>query len=141
VKTWQGTNGIRAALSRREGTTTRTAQIAPGEFRVFGFVDLIGTGEVDVDVNFPVSFVDLPVITGSGIMAEGQSLVAGEYPIWNVGGASLVYDEKPGGSRLYRGARLAIVCSGHEGMLSTATWIAQGRALVNPARPSVEMMT
>lgn len=131
-------NSLRSALGQRDSARDRQLEIQASEYWVDGEIGLTGPGEADVDVVFPVYFVKPPVLGGTGYLEEGVSLVTGEYPSITVMPASFTYDEMPGGTRIYTGARLSIVYSGTDGAPAVCQWWARGIALVNPARSTIQ---
>jgi hypothetical protein len=129
---------IRQAFEHRRGEVERGRAVEGGVFIVEGVIALTGTGEATVDVNFPVRFIEKPVLVGGGGAADNQRIVVGEYPRWNVGVLRWhrVIDEEFPDQPTYKGCTLLIIVEGATQdattFLSEAYWSARGKALNNP---------
>lgn len=132
-----GIHGITSALANRDARRQSVVDLGGGHFAVYGEIELANIGKTDFDVKFPIGFIVRPFISCSGFLAEGETYAAADEPSYDISGLSLTYEEKPGGSRVYTGARLVVLARGREGVRSYVTWKAEGRALTNPARPTV----
>lgn len=96
-----------------------------------GFVEVAGAGEGLVDINFPVWFLEVPVMSFGGELGPNEVLVDGSFPTLNVMVKSWVRTAK-NGTDYYTGATLIIVTTGSVAQRATAHWQGEGRALVNP---------
>lgn len=129
---------IRRAIESRRGTVERSRAMTGGIYVVDGIIELVGVGEVTIDVSFPVTFIEMPIVIGGGGVAENQRIVAGEFPSWRVGVRQwdLRIDPAFPDSPTYRGCNLVIVVDGarddENTFQSRAFWMARGRALTNP---------
>lgn len=129
---------LRRGLERRRGTVERARANEGGVYIVEGIIELVGIGEVTVDVRFPVTFVQKPILLGNGGVAENQRIVPGSFPTWDVGVLrwDRIYGSDTPDTPRYRGARLIVVVTGafedETTFESEAYWSARGRALTNP---------
>lgn len=129
---------IRRALESRRGEVERSRSVQGGMYVVDGIIDLRGTGEATVDVKFPVTFIEMPIILGGGAVAPNQRIVPGEFPSWRVGVRAweLAINPETPDSPTYKGCTLVIVVDGASADETTfqshAFWTARGRALTNP---------
>lgn len=129
-------HSLPGALEGRRHEVERSTSILADRLEVEGFVELTGAGEATLEVEFPVAFTEIPSISDGGHLIEGQVLVAGQFPRWNVGVAQWrTMPNRPGAAPLYTGALLVIVAEGPEGMRSVAHYQFRGRALRNPISP------
>lgn len=134
---------LRRALEARRGEVERDRGMSGGIYIVEGIVDLLGTGEVIVDVLFPVTYVEKPLVFGGGGVADNQRVIPGEFPRWDVGvhrwnrGAQPDTPDSP----TYYGCSLLIIVEGaiddEDTFQSEAYWTARGRALTNPIVPGL----
>ena len=129
---------IRRALESRRGEVERSRSVAGGMYVIDGIISLTGTGEATVDVKFPVTFIEMPVVVGGGGVAPNQRIVPGEFPSWRVGVREwdiVISDDVPD-SPTYRGCTLVVLVDGarddETSFQSFAFWMARGRALTNP---------
>lgn len=134
---------LRKAVEQRRGQVEADRAIQGGHMVAEGIIDLLGTGEVTVEVPFPVTFVEMPIVLGGGIVGVNQRIVPGEFPTVDV--QVLRFDEiinpaTPDSPR-YRGCTLIIVVEGaaddEDTYKSHAWWTARGRALTNPVTGAV----
>lgn len=129
---------LRRSLETRRGDVERDRAIAGGIYVVDGVIDLLGTGEVTVDVSFPVTFTEMPFVTGGGAAAPNQRIVPGEFPTWRVGVRAwdLIINPAAPDNPRYKGCTLVVVVDGSAADAATfksfAFWMARGRALTNP---------
>jgi hypothetical protein len=129
---------IRRALEARRGEVERSRSVAGGIYVVEGIIELWRVGEATVDVRFPVTFVEMPVVIGGGGVSPNQRIVPGEFPTWRVGVREWDIDipvDTPD-SPTYKGCTLVIVVDGARDdqtiFQSFAFYQASGRALTNP---------
>lgn len=131
-------NNIRRSIESRRGTVERSRAVAGGVYTVDGIIDLTGTGELTVDVLFPVTFTEMPILVGGGGVAPNQRILPNEFPTWSVGvrdwnlGIDPDFPDMP----TFKGATLIIIVTGATADSTTfqsrAFWTARGRALTNP---------
>lgn len=98
-------------------------------------VELIGVGEATYDVNFPVTFLEMPFVKATGHAADNSVIVAGAFPEWKIGVRAWKTTARLDlpDTLTYRGATLVIVCRGvGTDFESSIMWSAYGRALTNP---------
>jgi hypothetical protein len=115
-----------------------TGQVAHLE----GRIRLDQPGEALVDVTFPVTFIEIPIISGDGWDLEpGSALEAGNFPrVRSCGAVFFAYYESSTGARFYTGARLAIEATGHTGMQLNVHVTITGKALTNPTKRDPELL-
>lgn len=126
-----------APLEERRGTANRLDAITGKLHSVQGFIEIIGSGEALLDVNFPVWFMDKPTFTFGGEMAPDQVLTTGQYPMLSVLVHRWRMKDYPNGVSYYAGATLIIVTTGTDDQKLLGHWQAQGKALRNPTGETV----
>lgn len=136
--------GPQAALAQRQSREAVATGMAASLEEVVGIVPVIGTGEVLLEVNFPVLFTgeDLTIygsgalVTPEGAPTEGDlfdilGLTQGSFPTWQVGVAAwrttVVNDVA-----VTTGAAFAIVVTGTSTQESVVSFTVRGMALRNP---------
>lgn len=105
--------------------------------RVTEFITIQGVGQLLFPVVFPVLFTELPGISTSFHLQEGQ--VQGDvFAGFDAGAQSWVSRELlPGsGSRYYSGATLILKTEGSDGQILVGHVHFEAMALVNPSTPS-----
>lgn len=124
-------SSLNAAMQQRQGTVARERSFEGGHHRVLGFVDINGAGEGLVDIQFPVSFREVPAMSFGGELGPNEVLKDGKFPTVSVMVKSWATTQK-NGATYWVGATLIIVSTGSTDQKVTADWQAEGRALVNP---------
>lgn len=119
-------------LESRRAAVGRIDAMGAKVHRVQGFLTVDGAGEAAVEVAFPVWFIERPLCTFGGEMAENESPEAGGFPTVSVVVLAWAFQDYPGGVRYYSGARLAVVTTGRDGHQMLVHWQAEGKALRNP---------
>ena len=92
-----------------------------------------GVGESVITVNFPVHYIEKPLITCGAELAPGIGLTDGSFPTHSVTVVMWRYDDIGANTVLYVGAMLAVRTTGAEGTNLIMSWKAEGRAITNPA--------
>lgn len=127
----------RDPMSQVEHHRRRSEQIQEftvKQHRVTHFIDVDGAGEVSVDVNFPVKFIEKPAISsGAAELRDGEVLTAGQFPTANCTVVKWVLDELDETRVYYVGAQLGVVTTGPESQKLTVHVSMEGRALRNPS--------
>lgn len=102
--------------------------------RVTSRVLVVGTGEVSIDVKFPVRFGERPIFTFGGELGENQSPTGGIYPTISavVQSWDKVDEIQPGYGGYYLGATILVVTTGREGQRMWLHWAMEAKALRNP---------
>lgn len=121
-----------APLEARRGAANRLDSITGKLHCIQGFIEIIGSGEALLDVNFPVWFLEHPNFTFGGEMAPNQILTAGQYPMLSILVHRWAMREFPAGVSYYSGATLIVVSSGADDQRLIGHWRAEGKALRNP---------
>jgi len=133
-----GAVGSRPA-ERRRAEVNRIDAFAIKTTRVNGRQLVKGTGELIVDVNFPVLFTELPSLSFGAHMEDGEVPEALNLPTVSTVVLSWLktHEDRVGGGLgmpgWFRGARLAIVTTGRTGHKVWVHWQAEGKAIRNPA--------
>lgn len=106
---------------------------------------IVGTGEVLIDVRFPVAFIKAPSVTTGGELSAESIAVPGQFPTLSAV-VNQWYIEDPdldlyGGSlrRYYRGAVMACVVTGPGTQKMLLHWTFSGMALTNPGAGTFEV--
>lgn len=102
-------------------------------FKVWGLIDIEGTGEALFDVTFPVHFVEFPSFGRGWSLMEGEVITTGSYPTCDLGVHSLTHDDDDQTQlRYYTGAKLIIIPTGLETQHLVGHYSFEGRAIVPP---------
>lgn len=120
-------------LEQRRQDVRRIDTMTVKVTRVSGRILVVGTGEVSVDVPFPVAFAERPIFNFGGELDENHRATAGVYP--TVSAVVVNWDKKgelPGVDGRYIGSSLAIVTSGVEGQQMWIHYSFEGKAIRNP---------
>lgn len=121
----------------RRGTANRLDAITGKLHSVQGFIDIIGSGEAILDVNFPVWFLEKPTFTFGAEMAPDQVLTTGQYPMVSIIVHRWAMKDFPQGVSYFAGATLIIVTTGTDEQKLIGHWQAQGKALRNPGGETI----
>jgi len=101
---------------------------------VSGRVLVSGTGELNVDVNFPVWFCERPIFTFGGELDENHSPLATLFP--TISAVVINWEKKKEVEGVvdgyYIGASVAVVTTGRSGQALWLHWTVKGKALTNP---------
>lgn len=129
-----GEVGRRLAVSRRR----QQANVNDGRamqskvFSVYGSVHLDSPGEVIVDVDFPVKFIERP-ISLFGAQYDGNSKpILGAFPTINAMVVQWKMSELSNQRKYYIGATIGIKASGLNNQQYFLDYLFQGMAMVNP---------
>lgn len=129
---------LQRALEQRRGTLERAADITGGLYIAEGSFEVLRTGEATVDIQFPVTYTEMPHVHATGAAGENQQIVPGEFPEWNVGVLrwDRIVNRSLPDSVTYRGCTLIVRIRGAASAASTFQsvifWTASGIALTNP---------
>jgi len=127
--------GIQRPLERRRWNVDRIGSLSVRLYRVSGKVLVRGSGEVAVDVTFPVTFIEEPVLSFGAALEANQALEAGNFPTISVVATGWNRREKVVGGEVgfyYDGATLSIVTTGKTDQLIWVHWSAEAKAFRNP---------
>lgn len=116
-------------FQQRQAAQQRASNAQARVFRIHGFIAVSGTGMSTQDVNFPVRFLELPALSFSWSLEDGQQLQQANFPRVDVGVARWLYEEHPMQVRYYAGAQLAITASGRGDQKLIVHWQAEGRTI------------
>lgn len=126
-----------APFEARRGAANRLDAATGKLHSIQGFIEISGSGEALLDVNFPVWFLERPTFTYGGEMAADQVLVAGQYPMLSVLVHRWLKKDYPNGVSYFAGATLIIVTTGPAEQRLLGHWQAQGKALRNPTGETI----
>ncbi len=121
-----------APFDARRGAVNRMESMSGRVHRVQGFFTVTGAGEVSVEVDFPVWFIENPVITFGGELAPNEFPEAGSYPTVSVVVLAWKKEDRPGDVSYFIGAHLGAVTTGKSGQILIVHWQMEGKALINP---------
>lgn len=121
-----------APLEARRGAAARLDSLSGKVHTIMGFFDLINAGEALIDVNFPVWFLQRPLVHFGAEMAEGQVLTAGAYPTISLVVHRWTMKDYPNNVSYFAGATLVAVSTGVDDQRLIVHWSATGVALRNP---------
>ena len=118
-------------IDQRVNQRDRAASMNIAPTRLSGFMNVTGTGEVSVDVAFPIWFIEKPSLTFGAELADGHSPEATNFPTVSV--MVLKWRTETRGLGTYWvGATLGVVTTGKEGHETIVHWQAEAKALQNP---------
>lgn len=126
---------MQRSLEGRRWTVDRVESMGVHLFRCAGKTLVRGSGEVAVDVYFPVTFTEEPVMTFGGALDLNEPLEDGNFPTVSCVVAKFLKKEKQQGEDAglyYVGATLAIVTTGRADQFMNVHWVAEARAFQNP---------
>lgn len=128
---------LNVATERRRGDLIRNVNSSATTHVVRGSNSIDGSGEILLDVAFPVVFIQPPIFLYGAELAPGNVLVSGSFPVmsalvhyWDVDQPDL---ELFGSTRRqhFRGAQLAITATGPETQRMFLHWQFTGMAVTN----------
>lgn len=125
-----------APLEDRRGTVNRVESMSGRDHFVQGHLTLAGAGEASIEVRFPVWFIEKPIFTFGGELAEGESPTQTKYPTISAVVLRWILQEYPGDIHYWSGAILGAVSTGIPEQNLVLHWQFQGRALRNPTSDS-----
>lgn len=126
-----------APFEARRGAAERMDSATGRVHSIQGFMEIVGSGEALLDVNFPVWFLEKPTFTFGGEMAVDQVLTVGAYPMLSVIVHRWRMKDFPNGVSYFAGATLIVVTTGTPEQKLIGHWEAQGKALRNPSGETV----
>lgn len=103
-------------------------------FKVSGLIKVVGIGDAQARVAFPVNFVDKPVLHFGGELDYGQPTRSfGSFPTWSASVLTWNFLFKPDGAFVYVGAILGIVVTGLSSQIMNIHWSVEGIGLRTPS--------
>jgi hypothetical protein len=123
---------VQAALAAAQASNDQVDDIGGGVFRLCGFLEFDGAGELLVSVVFPITFIDKPVFVFGGELRENSPFHNGRFPTIS----GIVKDWKfttkvDTGQRQYTGCSFAIVATGHPDQQVIFHYMLEGPAFRN----------
>lgn len=125
-----------APLEDRRGVIERIEGMAGRVHRVQGHFSKKGAGEASIEVRFPVWFIEKPIFTFGGELAENTSPTTRKFPTISVIVLNWILQEYPGDINYYIGAILGPVSTGTSDQEIIVHWQFEGKALRNPTSDS-----
>lgn len=124
-------------LEQRRGRVDNARDSQAQYYHLHGHIEVTGTGESQAKLVFPVHYVEKPLITFGGELAEGSlTPTPGAFPTWSAAVHAWNYRYRPDGTALYVGAVVGIVTTGPLALATTQVivihWSLQGVALRSP---------
>lgn len=121
-------------MENRRETVRRIDAMTVKVTRVSGRVLVVGTGEVAVDIPFPVNFAERPIFNFGGELNDNHHATAGEYPTVSavVVGWSIQKEIEGATEGYFTGATLAAVTTGQTGQQMWIHYSFEGKAIRNP---------
>lgn len=106
------------AVRFRENDRSRVEQSKMRVVVVEAELDVHGSGEVSVDVKFPVVFAEKPHLAFGHELAANQSPEAGNYPVCSATVLRWATTDLPEQRTFWTGATVGVVCLGRPAMRS-----------------------
>lgn len=131
------TGQLQHAQRSQQIDTDRISSVTDRIIRLYGLIDVGGTGEALVDIVFAAQFIEVPSYSSGWQLAEGQVVTTGSFPTLNMGVHSFTYNESPSGIRYYTGAKMILVVTGLPTQQLIAHYQFEGRAIVPPITTDV----
>lgn len=120
------------ALERRRQELERVDNSSIKHTVVTGTVKVKGSGEVTVDFDFPVQFVEKPTFTFGAELGMNHSPVAGSFPVSSATVVGWNLKEKSDQRKYYIGCTLAVVALGATDQRVLIHCVFQGKAFRSP---------
>lgn len=131
IITQRAANQVRRGQQAQEMKKAQVDDAVGRVHTVSGEFVMDGTGEVILDVNFPITFIEKPKLAFGGELAPDAVITAGAFPTVSCVVGRWYYIERPN-QPFYKGAALIAVTSGPEGQKMVIHWQMTGRAITNP---------
>lgn len=128
---------LQHAQRKQQIDTEHLASVTDRIIRLYGLVDVVGTGEGLFDIAFAALFLEIPSFSRGWQMAEGEVIETGSFPTLNMGVHSFTYNESPSGIRYYTGAKMILVVTGLPAQRLIAHYQFEARAIVPPVTTDV----
>lgn len=129
---------VHVVLRQQNEEDKRVEDIGGGIFRLCGFIEFDGVGELLVPVTFPLTFTQKPSFSFGGELRENSPIQNGNLPTVSGNAVTWRYKTNPQtGQRLYSGTSFAIVTTGHPDQLFCFHYQLEGPAIrdTNPSEP------
>lgn len=122
----------KGVIDQRRDDVNRINDMTVKVTRVTGRFLVVGTGEVAVDLPFPVVFSERPNFGHGAELDEAFSAVAGTYPTGTATVVGWTRQDPDVSEFRYTGCRLAIVTTGASGQQMWIHYAFEGKAMRNP---------
>lgn len=120
------------ALEKRREDLAQTDRAVIKHTNVFAVVRVKGSGEVLVDVDFPVAFVERPYFTFGAALASNHAPVAGSFPVSSATVTKWITDDRSEQRSYFTGCTLAVVALGDANQKVNIHCVFQGKAFRGP---------
>ncbi len=124
---------LQAMMVERRAYVENLAEQAVRNGHLQGFVQLDGSGETDVQIRFPMEFVEKPIFTYGHEMGPNQSATQGAFPIASATVLNWDIRKAPGDNDIYIGAHVGVVVLGPPEMISILHYSFQGQSFSGPS--------
>jgi hypothetical protein len=138
-QTKQAASGLREANESLRSEHDRQASVYGMVRAVSGFILCNGAGELQIEVNFPVRFVEKPAMTFGGELDVNQPVEAGNFPTISVVVTRWILEELDELRTYFVGASLAVVSTGVANQRMWGHWTATGAALLGSKSEDVAL--
>lgn len=125
-------NNLRAALKNERQAEQLREDMGASKTKLTGELKVNGAGETQVQVTFPVKFTEKPFLSFGAELLEREPILPGFLPTISVVVLGWITEERPPTSRLYVGAKLAVVTGGAAYQKMSVHWTVEAMALGNP---------
>jgi len=123
---------VRRSLERRAAEQIMAGDRTMARVQVESRVDISGSGEVSVEIDFPVVYSAKPIFTFGGELDDNQTAEETNYPVISVMVVRWKTVERPEDRTFYVGATVAIVALGKENQRAIAHCLFEGLAFRDP---------
>lgn len=120
-------------MEKRREDLAQTDRAIIKHTSVFSIVRVKGSGEVLVDVEFPVKFVEQPYFTFGASLASNHAPEAGSFPVHCATVTHWDTEDKSEQRQYYKGCTLAIVALGADNQRVNINCVFQGKAFRGPS--------
>lgn len=117
--------------------TERVDSVTDRIIRLFGVIDVEGTGEALFDIKFAALFLEQPSYSRGWQLADGEVVQTGSFPTLDMGVHSYSFTKSANGLRYYDGAKMLFVVTGIASQRLIAHYQFEGRAIVPPVTVDV----
>ena len=124
---------VQQAQEHRRQELERVSDQLPRTSIVDGHALIGDAGETTVTVDFPFTFMEMPVFTCGWALDDNQSVASGSFPICSAFVMSWKTITKSGNRTYYTGAELGVVAVAGSGTKLKMHYNFQGKAFRDPA--------
>lgn len=121
---------VQRSLDQRRQDVERIADQTPKYTVVEGLANIDGVGEGQVDVVFPILFMEEPIWGGDFALATNQTVTS--FPTFDKFLVKWTTINKAGGRTYYSGARIGVLIDGDDGLKTVLHYRFSGTAFTEP---------